>query len=982
MPSITQIVHHRRRRRAARRVAIRRSRIWALIIGLTLGLLVLVPAGTAMGGAAFLYWRAVQGLPTPAETIYLDPIIGPTELYDRDGQVLLYAVQDPLGNERVWITLDELPPYVAEATLLMEDPGFLQSAQADTGYTLTQLWTYMLGTPVRADRTLTGRLVRNAVIPQMDRTLDPQVLEIVLVAEINRLYTPQQILEWHLNTNYYGNDAYGIDAAARVYLGKPAHDLTLDEAVLLAAIPPAPRFNPFDNETAARGRQNDLLRTMLARGTITQAQFETAAARLTPLRSDLAQVPLLAPEFALYARDQAHDILDSLGLDGPRLVSRGGLHITTTLDLDLYYQTECTMRAHLASPGSPPADVLTLHGQPCTAAGYLPSSFGAPLASPPDAGMLVVLDVASGEIRSMAGPATQVAYQPGPTLQPFVYFEGFISRLFTPATMLLDIPHPFPGPADGLIYTPTNPDGLFRGPMNLRDAMASGLLPPAVYVANNRGLRSILVNAHRIGLNSLDENTSDLSLLERGGRVSLLDLVYAYSVFASQGVMQGLPAEPLASGYRARNPVAVLRITDAAGQVLWEYDDTQRVLDRTIVFEDTLGYLVNHVLADNDRRESVLGLANNLLRLPRPTAVVNGITGDRVDNWTLGYTPRLVVGVHLGRGDRGPMDLDTYGFRGSAAVWRALMEYNYNRDALPANDWPRPDRVVEYVVCSRSGLLPNPASNCPTRREIFPANTALLTDTYWQTYVVNSETRQLATFNTPASLRSEFVYFIPPPEAMDWWRSNGQPLPPTEYDTLSRPEVLRAVRILQPVDLSYVGGQVDVRGSIELSSFQHYQLAYGEGVNPLEWFNIGPQQTEFAPGTSMGVWDTSVLGGIYVLRLSVLLDDGSVDNAFAQVTVDNTPPVVTLAAGEPGQTFAWPRDSVIPIQATVTDNLAIERVEFYHNGILLGVDRDWPYGFEFTITRTGLEIFSAVAFDRVGNSSSAELEINVVRSDG
>jgi membrane carboxypeptidase/penicillin-binding protein len=975
MASVAHIVRRRHVRHARRRAVQSRQRGWLAVLLVAIVVLVIAPSGVAFGGAAVLYWTSVGTLPDPQETIYLDPIIGPTELYDRSGQTLIYSVEDPLGDERAWVSLSDLPPYIAQATLIVEDPDFLTAARFDAFQAFSKLWGSVLSGPLQPDPSLTGRLVRNTLLASQDTD---RTREIALVSEINRRYSAEQILEWHLNTNYYGHEAYGIEAAAQVYLGKQAADLTLDETALLAAIPTAPQYNPLDNETAARGRQTDVLRAMQVAGYITADLYAEAAATFTPILTNASLPTQIAPDFAIYARRQAEDILDSLGLDGAALVARGGVRITTTLDLDLYYQSECALRTHLSRLNGDTSDQITLGGGVCTSAALLPSP--PPIsASPPNSGILVVLDVASGEIKSMVGPASVVAYEPGPVLQPFVYFEGFRSQFFTPATMVMDIPSPFPGPAEGLIYTPSNPDGQFRGPMNLRDAMGAGLLPPAVTVAHSQGIDGILLIAHRIGLNSLDENARyDLSLLERGGEVAALDVAYAYSVFASMGNMRGVAAQSIARGYRQRNPVAVLKIEDSAGNVLWQYDQAQIVASTVAVFGDFLAYPINHILADQETRWPVFG-QNNVLELSRPAAVVNGTTGDNRDAWTVGYTPHLVTAVHLGRADGQQMTVDAFGLQAAAPVWRAVMEYTHGRDGLPATHWERPTGILEAAVCEHSGLVPNGA--CPVRPEIFIEGTQpTQPDTYWQTFELNSDTRQLATANTPVGLRLEETFFIPPPEALDWWEAHNLPLPPTEYDTLSRPELFGSVQILQPERFAYVGGVVDIRGSLD-PNMQYYTLSYGQGLNPTAWSQIGEQQTSFQQGSSLGTWDTSGLDGLYNLRLSVVLNDSGVDTDIVPVTVDNAPPVVVLNAGTPGQVFRLPGDSIIPLEAAVQDNLAIARVEFYHNGQLLGVDEEWPYGFDWDITRTGTELFTAVAFDAVGNQASGEITVEIARAD-
>lgn len=988
MPSVAHIIRRRRGRKVRRTETRSRSRLWLLLLAAVLLLALVIPLGTIFGLASYLYALAVDTMPSPAETVYLDPIIGPTELYDRAGSTLLYVVEDPLGDERAWVELDSLPPYVVQATLQMEDPDFLTANVADEAYTtsetLSRLWRYILDVPQSRDTSLVGRLARNALIPAAEGSaLDQTLLEIALTTEATRRYDAEALIEWHLNTNYYGNDAYGIEAAAQVYLGKSARDLTLDEAALLAAIPPAPQFNPFDNEVAGRGRQLDLLRTLANGGFITEAAFADATSTQTPLRADSAQEPLVARSFALYARQQAEDILNWSGMDGERLVARGGLRVTTTLDMDTYYQTDCILRAHLAQlNGRPVASVAAQTGEPCAGSNYLAAPGRISTDAAPNAAAIVVQDVATGELHSVVGDVTSYTHQPGPTLHPFVYLQGVLDGDYTPASMVMDIPQPFPGAADGLIYTPRNPDGNFLGPINLRDALVTHRLPPVVEVANRARLNRVLAAAHLMGLNSLDRNSYDLSLLEAGGAVSVLDVAYAYSVFAAQGVQRGVDTDPIGRNYRARNPVAILKIEDAEGNTLWEYDSERRALSLTNVLGADESYLINDMLSDNDLRRSVLGRDTAMLDIGRPAAVVDGLTGDQADSWTVGYTPQLTVAVHLGRDDDAAMSLQPYAMQGSAPIWQATMRYLYERDASQRVTWSRPGGVAEYVVCEKSGLTPPAESDCPTRTEVFlQVRPPYTEDTYWRSVEVNSQTRQLATTYTPTHLRIEQVYFVPPAgSALDWWRSNNLPLPPQDYDTLSRPQALRSVRINTPADFDYIGGTVQVQGSIDAQNFQFYQLAYGQGLNPTQWFEIGGRRTTIDNGTVLGVWDTSGLEGIYTLEVAVTLQDNSRDVYSVQVTIDNTTPIIDLNAGPSGKIYRFPAEAVIPVVATVEDNLRVTRVEFYHNGGLLGVDTDWPYGFEYDIQRAGNEVFRAVVYDEVGNSAAAEIEVPVIRS--
>jgi membrane peptidoglycan carboxypeptidase len=984
MASAATIIRRRKRRIERKTARETTRRTWTILFSVLVFVLVILPGGVVMGGTAVLYTSAASRLPTPQDSLFADNLLTATTFYDRTGETPLYAVRDPLGDRRIWVSLDSLPAYVIDATLLVEDPDFWTATRFDPVDMLVRLWHNLLVGPPPPDPSITGRLVRNVVAPLPDVTAGESVTEqraqeIALVAEANRKYTPAEILEWHLNTNYYGSEAYGIEAAAQIYLGKPAAALTLDEAALLVSIPPAPAYNPFDNPTAARGRQADTLRALFNAGKISEAQYTEAANVETIVQPANQYRPPIAPDYLLYARQQAEMILDGLGRDGKGLVARGGLRIVTALDLNLQMQAECTLTTQLARLRGDPASPQAADGSPCTGAAYLPLTAAptdADLA--PDSGSIVVLDAETGEVKAMVGAGL---HAPGATLQPFVYFEGFRRGLFTPATMVFDVPTEFPGAVEGLIYVVGSANGSYRGPMNLREAMGAGLLPPAANVAYRLGMSNVLRTAHQLGLNSLNETDYSLMLLERGGEVAPLDVAYAYSVFAGLGKIRGIPVEPIARGYRGRDPVAMQRIEDKDGNVLWEYDAELASSCNTLDFctplmEAGLAYLINDVLADQETRWPLLG-QENALELARPSAVINGLTDD--GNWTAGYTPQIVTVVHLGRADEGDIVLDDNGMSGAAAIWRAVMEYIHRRDQLPSTDWVRPDSVIETLVCDRSGFLPNGV--CPVKTEIFMDGTApTRTDTYWQEFEINRQSGRLATASTPPELISEARFFVPPDEVAEWWRTNNQPLPPTELDTISRPNALSANRISSPLPFAYVGGVVEILGAVDLDNIQYFQLAYGESLNPSEWIELGGQQTTLTPGAPLATWDTNGLDGLYSLRLSVVLEDNTVQREIVQVTVDNVAPRITLNTSEPNKIYRWPGDDVVTLEADVQDNLTVDHVEFFHNGEYLGSDDSRPYGFDWTITSPGIETFSAVAFDTVGNQSSSQISVQILRS--
>lgn len=986
MINIIQIIKKRKFRRVYKIQRQFRNQMSLLFLLLFFFLGVILPVSVVVGAVGISYSQTLALLPNERTLVSVEPILGETQLYDSSEQTLLLSLRESNLNSNTWLRLSDMPETVWRATLLWEDPTFLTTTGFNPFSLIENWWRNQLNGPLEEDSSIAGRLVRNILLPPQTNAIDGRALEMVLVAELHRRYSPQEILEWHINTNYYGNEAYGIEAAAQFYLGKSARNLSLDEVALLVAIATAPQFNPIDDETAARGRQSDLLRRMLVQGIITASEFEAVAGVQTPIRRSIGQTPLFAPEFVVYARKQAERILSDMGLDGTRLISRGGLKIITTLDLDLYYQADCTLQTHLArltNANAPIAD--TRIGTPCISARYLPTEIPATDgANLPDSGEIFILDPNTGEILAMVGDAIKAQYQPSVILHPLIYLDGFFNPNpnYTAATMLLDIPRPFPGAVEGLIYIPTNPDGRFRGPISLRQAMGAGLLPPVTQVANVLNLNTVLRRTvNRLGINTLRTGLYDLSLLERGGTVSVLDVGFTYSILAASGYANGLRITPLAPGLRDHDPLAIRRIESGTGDILWEYDQRERNLSRVPVVEAQLTYVVNHILSDKRTRWETLG-QGNVLETTRPTAVVNGMSSDRVDNWTVGYTPQIVTVVHLGRADRTSTSLDPFAMAGAAMVWRALIDYIHARDALPILDWTRPETIITAVVCEISGMSPNDA--CRTREEIFLDIGQLPPrDTYWQLVEINTQTRLRASINTPSSLRAQVPYFVPPPEAMDWWRANNQPLPPTDYDAVNITQTdLGTTVILQPRNFDVVGGVVDVRGSVDDGTLEFYQMSYGQGPNPTQWINLTEPQTEFIAGQSIAQWDTTGLDGTYVLRLRVVKKDGTTETAFSQVTIDNIPPAIVLRAGEPNQVFRWTIDSIIPVTAEVSDNIRVSRVDFYLNGQFVATANTFPYVYNHPINRPGIETFTAVVYDAVENSSTADTRIEVIRTEG
>jgi len=1010
---VTRVARQRRRRRQHQRFTAPRLLRWstALLTALA-GVFVLLTL-VAIGAFFVIYNYYAQALP-PAEDIIAaeEDAFLTTVLYDRTGQTVIYEVIDPLGGDRRWLSINSIPRYVLDATVAIEDSTFYDNPGFDLRGMARALWNNVTGGHIQGASTITQQLVRNVLFSQEERTeltLDRKIKEVILASEISRLYSKDQILEWYVNTNYYGGLAYGIEAAAQQYFSKPARDLTLAEAAMLAAIPQFPYQNPIDNPDSAKLRQGIVLNAMAQEGYITQAQAEAALAEPLIVRPLTDRYDIIAPHFSVFARAEAQAILDDLGLDGAKLVTRGGLRIYTTLDVDLQMQAECTTRSQvLRLDGADPTTTPnTSAGTPCVAAAYLPAI--------PDEmhgvdrevtnGSVVILRAETGEILSMVGSvdywnegingsynATLAQRQPASTFKPFVYTAAFLQGALpgypngiTAATMTYDVAIEFDN--GGQPYTPVNIDRRYHGPMSVRDALANSYNVPPVQIANLIGLSPIIRTAHRMGINSLTQgSTYGLALALGSGETSLLDMTYAYNVFNTGGFMVGMPVhkDEETPGFRTLNPVAILRIEDQNGRVLWQYGTETATYQRRLILEPALAYIMTDMLADVQAREPAFG-PDNAMKLSRPAAVKTGTSSDNRDSWAIGYTPQIVTGVWVGNNNNHSMN-DVTGSTGAAPIWHALMEYIHARDALPVQIWTRPDTVVEQVVCQISGLLPT--RHCDQKRELFFVDPSIpidtrpnQPDTYWRTYSINTCTNTLATVSSPSTCVVEQRFFEYPPETRAWARETGQRMPPTEYDVGSPASVFSPVTIVNPPSLARVSGVVEVRGNAASDNFAYYRLDYGAGIQPDVWFQIGDQQTTPGRDILMGTWDTTGLsdGEVYTLRLTVVGTDNTPQTASVSVTVDNTPPSIVFTAPEPGSTYRASQDVVVPLQSEPSDNVQIAYVEYYHNDNILTTVDQWPYSARWQITDPGEHTFWAIAYDTAGNrTETGRITITVV----
>ncbi len=710
---------------------------------IVLGLFLLLVLGAAVG----LYFWLLADLPS-IENLGRNLAVPSNKVYDRYGR-LLFEMPAAGGGSHTFIPLEEIPLALRQATIAVEDASFYQNPGVDFWSILRALWINLTHGEIRSGgSTITQQVVRNLVlrpVERSERTLRRKLREAILAWQMTRRYSKDEILELYLNEIYYGNMAYGVEAAARAYFGKNVADLDLAECALLAGLPQAPaRYNPLEHLEAAKARQAIVLDLMVKHGYIHAK--EARLAKEERLHLAATPFPIRAPHFVMYVRNFLEE---TLGLER---LEQGGLHIYTTLDLDMNETARDLVRYRLAR-------LAECNGQRelCPPGGHNVRNAA-----------LVALDPHTGEILAMLGSpdyfstridgavngATSLR-QPGSAIKPITYAAAFERGTMTPATVIYDLRTAYVTER-GIPYVPFNYDLRFRGPVRLREALASSYNLVAIKVLDKIGMETMLNLARRLGLNTLDDPDLGLAVTLGNGEVRLLDLTAAYAAFANGG--------------RRVYPQAVRRVEDAAGRLLWSVPPGvgEAVLDERVA------YLITDILSDDLARIPTFG-EGSMLQLSRPAAVKTGTTYDFHDNWTVGYTPDLVVGVWVGNADNEPMYQVT-GVSGAAPIWHDFMETVLR--SRPVQDFARPAGLAEIEVCALSGLLPNP--DCPHRvqelflagsepREVCPMHRRI---------AVDRETGLRATADTPPERVIERVYTVFPPEAQAWAAEQGFPQPP------------------------------------------------------------------------------------------------------------------------------------------------------------------------------------------------------------
>ena len=867
-----------------------------------------------LGGsiALYQYYAIARTLPSVSDLRERASQFETTRILDRNGNVL-YEIIDPNAGRRTYVSLEKISPYVVAATIATEDKDFYSHPGFDPWAIIRALWeNYRTEGQGGGASTITQQLARNLLLSpeeRVQRTYTRKAREIILAAEITRRYSKDEILELYLNENYYGNLAYGIEAAAETYFNTAADKLTLGQAAFLAGLPQSPSiYDIYTNPEETLQRHQQVLVLMfqlsLEKGCIPVSNSEEPVCVTPPDATNAANeikaypfrpptIEIRYPHWVNYVRSQLEEIYD------PQTIYRSGFTIYTTLDPNLQDAAQQIVTDQVAALIDKNAhDGALVAIKPST--GEILAMVGSP-------------DFYNDAISGQVNMATSPTRQPGSSIKPINYVAAF-EKGWTPATLIWDVPSEFPPSGDPNDprepYRPVNYDDRFHGPVTVRTALANSFNVPAVKTLQFVGVYDdpntpekdgMIGMAERLGITSFTRKDYGLSLTLGGGDVSLIDMTSAFSVFANGG--KRVP------------PVSILKIVDHTGQLVYEYQPQPG--EQVIRAEHA--YLINSILSDNEARSWMFG-RNSALNLSFPVAAKTGTSNDFRDNWTLGYTPDLVTGVWVGNADYTPM-VNTSGLSGAAPIWSQFMQMAvpYVSGGNPTH-FSRPAGIVDKVICATSGT--EPSNWCKDQRsEIFAADQPPLPpgkDLYRKTTIdtwtgleasedCNQFTDEQMVVNTGGDPWAE--KWIQSGAGKDWLESHGfsrnVAIAPQRECGKNDPQPTIEFRGWKDGDIitDYV---VDIKGVISApDGIKRWTLEYGLGKNPDQWNQLAEGRDTVEDQTTLLNWnmqEQNIGGDAITLRLYVTGNKGYAERKITlglQLPTPTPPPTFTPTATLP-----------------------------------------------------------------------------------
>lgn len=568
-------------------------------------------------------------------------------IMDKDGQEFY---RSGTAENRPLLELDQISDNMEQAVLASEDKDFYEHGGVSIKSLAAALYANILSKDATAygGSTLTQQLVKNTLLSS-NKSFLRKYQELFMSIAVERQYSKDEILSMYLNSVYFGENAFGIQDAAKVYFNKSPADLTVSESSMLVGLLPAPSaYSPVSGDPVkAKQRQAYVLGRMVEDGYVTSAESSAALAQVLVYAPSEQGSDNHAPHFAEMVIDELNEKY------GEETVIRSGFRVKTSLDLDWQKQAESIVAAQTAINAR----------------------------SGGDSAALVAIDPKSGEIRALVGSpdwnnaeygkinfATN-ARQPGSSFKPIYFSQALGEKLITPATIIRDEATDFGG------YKPNNYDFRFRGDITVRNALSQSLNIPAVKVMEGLGVKNALAAAKRLGITTLNGDSSQygLSLALGAGEATPLQMTNAYAAFANQG--------------KQFDTTTLVSVDNKFGKNIYVHKPTSK---RALSSEAS--FLISDIISDNTARAPTFGSS---LNTSRDTAVKTGSTDDNRDAWTIGYTPTVAVGVWVG--NHANTVMSSGGSSMAGPIWRKSIEVFFKDVA--DEKFVQPSSVTQLSIC-------------------------------------------------------------------------------------------------------------------------------------------------------------------------------------------------------------------------------------------------------------------------------------------
>lgn len=811
------------------------------------------------------------------------------------------------GGARTNVALDRISPFMLHAAVSLENERFFDDPGWDwvaIGRAIIQ--NISAGQIESGASTITQQIAEQLILKQPTNTPALKLQELIIAAEISKLYSKQEILRLYLNEIFFGNQSYGVEAAAQFYFNVSANDLNLPQSAMLAGMIASPvQYNPVRIS-------NDTDQTYGIRRDATFARMEYVIQRMQTvgcLPVDVGSAPFcITPEVVRQATiPKAQLKADTyepreVRFKYPHFVQFVTSYVESVYGSGEMYRLGFVIRTTLNSAVQEAAETA------------LDQTMAQLINTGVNTGSVMVTDPRTGAIRAMVGSpdfnSTAINgqvngaltwQQPGSAIKPVVYAaalegvdtngDGRADSYLTPASILWDVPTTFQNPT----YTPVNFDNQFRGPVALRYALQNSYNIPAVKAYQFIGNDKFRDMANRLGLGFVDGGTFGLPTALGATEVTLYGMMSAYGTLANSGVRAPL--------------YSVESITDAAGNPVAL---PQRATPAQVI-QPQVAYLMENILSDDVARASAFGVNGPLTINGLPTSnfvgAKTGTTNDSRDLWTMGFTRNAVVGVWLGTPDNRATSVRDGGYGSAAPLWNRVMVAALQVAGRP-EAFANPPGLIQQQICADTGTLP-PANCSSQRTELFiqgqeapPATSAFV-----QQVAIDTWTGLRANEFCPDNRIVQSVVNISDTAAVSWLQSpagaavaqrlgipTGQQSVTLPTNACDQNTEVPIARILSPQDGQSITGLFSVAGVATANqTFNRYQLEYAAATQPDIFTIIGGPSTSPQNNGVLGQWNTQQLpNGAYILRLSMFSNSGGYLSRTVTVNVVNVAPTQAL----------------------------------------------------------------------------------------